>query len=267
MVIASLGQHKIYYEQHGIGDDLVLISGFTADHSVWSEMIEPLSRSYRVLVFDNPGVGRSFVPKGDYSLEAMSRDIASLLDHLGIHRANFIGHSMGAALLMQLCVEQPKRVNKAILCGGTASVPITAKLQVQGLRYALENKFPEDYISLSILPWLYGRRFLNDKKRTEKLSVKSIENKYPQTLAGFCKQAQAVLAFDISSRLNEIKADCFIVASDEDLLIPMHCAHFLEKNIRNARLEILGEGVGHMFHIEEPEQLSRMALSFLQEKH
>lgn len=266
MAMSSLGQHNIYYEQHGVGDDLVLIGGFTADHSVWSEMIGHLSQSYRVLIFDNPGVGRSFVPEGDYSLEAMSKDIASLLDHLEIDCANFIGHSMGAALLMQFCVEQPKRVNKAMLCGGTASIPVTAKLQVQGLCYALEHEFPDEYISLSILPWLYGRRFLNDTQRLEKLSTKLTENRYPQTWAGFHAQTQALLAFDISSRLREIKAECLIVASDEDLLIPMHCAHFLEKNIRNSSLEVIGEGVGHMFHIEEAQQLSQLALKFFKKR-
>ena len=89
-----------------------------------------------------------------------------------------------------------------------------------------------------------------------------IENEYVQTLAGFLAQSNVVLEFDISSRLKEITTECLIVASDEDLLIPMHCLHFLEKNICNSRLEIIGEGVGHMFHVEEPEKLIKLALNF-----
>lgn len=50
MPLAKINQHDLYYEQHGNGGDLVLISGFTADHTVWSEMIEPLSKFYRVLI-------------------------------------------------------------------------------------------------------------------------------------------------------------------------------------------------------------------------
>ena len=87
-------------------------------------MIPYLSKFYRVLVFDNPGAGRSFVPKGKYSLQAMSDDIIQLLDHLGIKTAKFIGHSMGAALLMQICIDQPSLVKKAVLCTGTSHVPI-----------------------------------------------------------------------------------------------------------------------------------------------
>jgi pimeloyl-ACP methyl ester carboxylesterase len=169
---------------------------------------------------------------------------------------------LGAALLMQLCIDQPKRVKKAILCGGPAVVPITAKLQVESLRYALEHNFSQDYISLTNVPWLFGRRFLEDKKRLKQWNAKLMANQYPQTFSGFQAQAQVVLNFDLSSRLKEITTECLIMASDEDLIIPMHCMQFLKKHIRNSKLEIISEGIGHMFHVEEPQQLSELALSF-----
>ena len=134
------------------------------------------------------------------------------------------------------------------------------------MRYAIEHQFPDDYILLSVFPWLYGRRFLNDKNRIEKLKTRLMENPYPQTLAGFLSQTNVVLGFDISKRLKEIKTECLIVASDEDLLIPMHCLEFLKKNIINSKLSIIGEGVGHMFHVEEPEKLVKLALDFFSGK-
>lgn len=267
MPIANFKQGHIYYEQQGHGENLVLIGGFTADHLVWSEMIEPLSQHYRVLVFDNPGAGRSYTPRENYSLKSMSNDIVSLPDDLGIDHANFMGHSLGASLLMQLCIEHPDKIKKAMLCGGPATVPITAKWQVQGLRYAIEHQLPDDYILLSVFPWLYGRRFLNDKNRVEKLKTRLIENPYPQTLAGFLAQTHVIAEFDISTRLKEIKNECLIVASDEDLLIPMHCLEFLKKNIIHSKLKVIGEGVGHMFHVEEPEQLIKLALNFFAGNH
>jgi 3-oxoadipate enol-lactonase len=263
MPIASLNANHFYYEQYGHGQDLVLIGGFTADHTVWADMIEPLSQFYRILVFDNPGAGRSYVPTDNYSLEAMSKDIVALLDYLNIQRAHFIGHSMGAALLMQLCIEYPHKIEKAILCGGPACVPITAKMQIEGLRYAILHQFPNQYIFLSVLPWLYGRRFLSDTNRLEKLNIKFMENPYPQPLAGFILQANLLLDYDLSSRLQKIKADCLIVAADEDLLIPMHCLSFLKKHIPHSRLEIIDKGVGHMFHVEEPLQLAKLAKDYL----
>ena len=75
-------------------------------------------------------------------------------------------------------------------------------------------------------------------------------------------QIHVIAEFDISTRLKEIKNECLIVASDEDLLIPMYCLEFLKKNIIHSKFEVIGEGVGHMFHVEEPEQLTKMALDF-----
>ncbi len=263
MPVANLKSSHLYYEQYGHGQDLVLIGGFTADHTVWADMIEPLSQFYRILVFDNPGAGRSYVPTGNYSLETMCKDIVALLDYLNIQRAHFIGHSMGAALLMQLCIECPHKIDKAILCGGPACVPIIARMQIEGLRYAIVHQFPSQYISLSVLPWLYGRRFLNDTKRLENLNIKLMENPYPQSLTGFILQADLLLDYDLSSRLQQIKTDCLIVAADEDLLIPIHCLSFLKKYIPHSRLEIISKGVGHMFHVEEPLQLAKLAQDYL----
>ena len=216
-------------------------------------------------MFDNPGVGRSYIPAENFSLEAMSENIISLLDYLDIHHAYFIGHSLGASLLMQLCITHSNKVKKAMLCGGPATVPITAKYQIQGLQYAIERKFPDDYILLSVLPWLYGRRFLNDNKRLEKLKTSIIENPYPQPLAGFIAQTNVVFEYDISERLKEIKTACLIVAADEDLLLPIYSLEFLKQNINSSRLKVIGEGVGHMFHVEEPQQLTKLALDFFAE--
>ena len=151
--------------------------------------------------------------------------------------------------------------------GSFNCIRLTAKWQIQGLKYAIESKLPDDYILLSVFPWLYGRSFLNDKNRVEKLKAKLIENPYPQTLAGFLVQTHVIAEFDISTRLKEIKTECLIVASDEDLLIPMHCLEFLKKNIVHSKLEVIGEGVGHMFHVEEPEQLTKLALNFFAGNH
>lgn len=107
---------------------------------------------------------------------------------------------------------------------------------------------------------------MSDQKRLEKLKARLINNPYPQALAGFLAQCHVISEFDISTRLQEIKTECLIVASDEDLLIPMHCLEFLKKNIINSKLEVIGEGIGHMFHVEEPEQLVRLALNFFEDK-
>ncbi len=262
MPLSKIDNKNFYYEQHGAGADLVLISGFTADHSTWSFMLDDLAKHYRVLVFDNPGVGRSFIPESDYSLQKMCADVGLLLDSLDIQQAHFIGHSMGAALTMQMCLDQPQRVKKAVLAGGPAVLPITSRLQMEGLKYSYENNFDLDYVFLSVLPWLFGPKFLSDADRLAQVKNMLLTNPYPQTLAGFSAQLNVLHDYDLSAKLSEINTECLIVAGDEDLLVPMRYMNFLHENISGTQFEIIREGVGHMFHIEEPEQLTRSALNF-----
>lgn len=263
MPTANSDGQSIYYEQHGDGEDLVLISGFTADHSTWSFMLDNLAKHYRVLIFDNPGVGRSFIPQNNYSIRQMCGDIGMLLDTLNIQQAHFMGSSMGAMLTMQMCLDQSHRVKKAILAGGPAIVPITAKLQMEGLKYAYEHDFNLDYLFLSILPWLFGPKFLSNAARIAQIKKLLLTNPHPQTLAGFNAQLNALLHYDLSSRLSEINAECLIVAGDEDLLVPLRYMDFLHKGIPHSQFKIIEDGIGHMFHIEEPDQLSQLALNFL----
>ena len=60
----------IYYELHGKGEPLVLISGFTEDHTAWDEVVETLAQSFCVLVFDNRGAGQTTSPKTPFTATA-----------------------------------------------------------------------------------------------------------------------------------------------------------------------------------------------------
>jgi 3-oxoadipate enol-lactonase len=85
----NVGDVSIYYEIKGDGFPLVMIRGFGSSLYQWSpEMIDQLSKRYRLLLFDNRGAGRTNVPKGEYSLKMMAGDTVGLMSALNIHRAH-----------------------------------------------------------------------------------------------------------------------------------------------------------------------------------
>ena len=63
---------EIYYEYHGSGVPLLLISGTGHDHTFWSGQLPLLSQHYQCFVFDNRGVGQSSTPEPGYSLSDMA---------------------------------------------------------------------------------------------------------------------------------------------------------------------------------------------------
>ncbi len=74
MPLVKIGNINMYYEVHGSGEFLVLIQGLSLDSSAWANQISTFSEKYRVIVFDNRGVGQSDSPNMSYSTEMMADD-------------------------------------------------------------------------------------------------------------------------------------------------------------------------------------------------
>ncbi len=62
MPFADIDGFRVYFEEHGQGDPVVLVAGLGADCAAWALQTEYLARFYRVIVFDNPGVGQTTGP-------------------------------------------------------------------------------------------------------------------------------------------------------------------------------------------------------------
>src|SRR5262245_9286273 len=93
---------KMYYEVQGKGDPVVLLHGsFMTITNNWTGMIEQLSKSRQVIAVEMQGHGRTADIDRDFSYESLADDIAALLDHLKLERADVLGYSMGGGVAMQ----------------------------------------------------------------------------------------------------------------------------------------------------------------------
>ncbi|WP_342642654.1 alpha/beta fold hydrolase [Rhodoligotrophos ferricapiens] len=102
------------YIRAGHGEPLVLIHGVGMNAAVWQPQIERLADEFDVIAVDMLGHGASSLPPDPASLSDFAAPILALLDHLGIERANLIGHSMGALVAQELALTAPERVNRLI---------------------------------------------------------------------------------------------------------------------------------------------------------
>ncbi len=97
----------------------LLVHGLGDDADTWRHIFAPLARTRRVVALDLPGFARSDPAPGAYRPPFFRDVLLSLLDTLSIPRATLIGHSLGAMLCQYLAFEQPERVERLILLGGT----------------------------------------------------------------------------------------------------------------------------------------------------
>jgi pimeloyl-ACP methyl ester carboxylesterase len=107
---------KMYYEVHGSGEPVVLLHGaFMTISNNWTGWIGELSKTRKVIAVEMQGHGRTADIPRDITNENLADDVAGLLEHLKIQRADLIGYSMGGAVAMQCAIRHPDKVRKVVV--------------------------------------------------------------------------------------------------------------------------------------------------------
>ena len=113
---ATVNGLKMYYEVHGSGEPVVLLHGaFMTITNNWTGWIAELAKTRKVIAVEMQGHGRTADIERDISSENLADDVAALLDHLKIPKADLIGYSMGGAVAMQCAIRHPDKVRKVVV--------------------------------------------------------------------------------------------------------------------------------------------------------
>jgi pimeloyl-ACP methyl ester carboxylesterase len=118
---SSFDGTKIYFEEKGSGQPVVLVHGFIVDGESWkkTELYEGLLKTgYKVITLDLRGNGRSDKPHDSsaYANDAEAKDIIGLGKMLGLHEYSVVGYSRGSIITARLLVLD-KRISKAVMGG------------------------------------------------------------------------------------------------------------------------------------------------------
>jgi pimeloyl-ACP methyl ester carboxylesterase len=97
--MAKIGNNEIFLRDSG-GDKpaMLLVHGIMMDHTVWDRQFDAFSEGFRVVAPDLRGYGKSTTQSPDISFEDHARDLASLIDALGLRNVTYVGWSMGGAI-------------------------------------------------------------------------------------------------------------------------------------------------------------------------
>src|SRR4030042_1123751 len=101
---ANVNGANIYYEVHGRGEPLVMIMGLGGGCKGWYFQTRALKKHYRVIVFDNRGIGKSAKATEPYTIGNMAADVLGLMDHLGIDKAHVLGMSLGSLVAQESAI-------------------------------------------------------------------------------------------------------------------------------------------------------------------
>jgi non-heme chloroperoxidase len=144
---------ELYYEDHGSGPAVVLISGWPLDSRSWEpQMHALLAAGHRVIAYDRRGFGRSSRPTEGYNFDTLAADLDVLLTALDVRDAALVGFSLGTGEVARyigtygterlagceakyveieggphvLCVTHAAEVNRELLAFLATTAPVTA---------------------------------------------------------------------------------------------------------------------------------------------
>ena len=99
---------KLYYEESGSGQPLVLVHGSWTDLRSWDLVVPSLAERFRVVTYDRRGHSRSERPAGQGSVHEDVADLAAVIESLGLAPAHVIGNSFGGSIVLRLAAERPE---------------------------------------------------------------------------------------------------------------------------------------------------------------
>ena len=116
---------RLHFELHGPenGAPIVLVHGFASDYRLnwvgtrWQETL--IGSGFFVIGLDCRGHGHSDKPHEEaaYAVEVMTGDVVRLLDHLDVASSAYLGYSMGARIGLEVVMDHPERITRAVLGG------------------------------------------------------------------------------------------------------------------------------------------------------
>ncbi|HTW57703.1 MAG TPA: alpha/beta fold hydrolase [Terriglobales bacterium] len=249
---------KIYWDEQGQGEPVLLIMGLGYASALWHRSRPVLSQRFRTIAFDNRGVGQSDVPPGPYSIAAMASDAAAVLDAAGVSRAHVFGVSMGGMVAQEFALQYPARTRSLILgctaAGGPSAVradrKVTDILFAQGMTIEQARE--------AILPYIYDAATPHEKIDEDTI----VRRRWLPTTAGYMAQLQGILAWEGYSRIDRITAPTLVIHGKSDALVPPANGKLIVQRIPGARLVLLDEA-SHLFFTDQTQSSHKEILEFL----
>jgi pimeloyl-ACP methyl ester carboxylesterase len=261
MAFADVGEYRVYHEEHGSGDPVLLINGLGADHRTWHLQTEYLERLFRVIVFDNPGVGQTTGARGPYTTELFGDIAAGLLRQLGVEQAHVVGASMGGLIAQQVAVRHPQLVRSLVLhCSWWRADPYTTTLIRSWQSYASKAGMPD--LNRQIWPWIFTPSFF--EARPDMFARLEEEAQKPgQSVEAFCDQAEACLSHRALEEVAAIRSPTLIAVGERDILTPLAHSRAIHERIEGSVLHIWPE-MGHAPFWEIPDAFNELNREFLE---
>src|ERR1700722_6877352 len=261
---------------------IILTHGWGANSTEWDYLKKELSDSFRLIVWDLPGLGLSTRPTNrDYSLENLSRHLEAVLGLAGDQPAILLGHSIGGMITLTFCRLFPKalgdRVRAIALVQTTYTNPVRTT-SMAGLFTALERPVlvPLLHLTIWLSPLIWLSNVMSYLNGSAFLATKSSGFAGTETweelnfVARFQLQASpavmargmlGMLRYDATAVLKDINVPALVVAGDRADVCNAEASERMHRDIPDAQMTRLVPAK-HMGLIEHHTRFAEIVKTF-----
>lgn len=266
MPSTSVNGIDINYRLEGAHNDgaetIVLINGLADDLETWIlQMDDLIAAGYRVLRFDNRGIGQSSMPDGPYTSRLLADDAKALVDNLGIDSFHLMGVSMGGMIAQEYALAYPDDLRSLTLaCTYAAPGPFCSRMFDMWADMAPRLGVP--FVMRDVTLWAFTLDFF-EHHEAELREFEAEMAQMTQPLSAYLAQLNAIQTHDTNDRLGQISTTTLVLAGENDILIPTELSRGMSGDIPGATWRTTRGGHACMW--EHPEPFNRAFLDFLAE--
>ncbi len=252
----------------GSGPLCLLVHGTGASVHSWANLAPLLAEHYTVVMVDLPGHAQTITPhNADLTLTGMADSLYQLIEQEQLHSELLIGHSAGAAILMQLCLEHPECA-KRLVCINAAVVPL------QGLASYVFAPLAKVSAASEWMPRFFSFRAKNNRNIKKLLdSTGSVVDEASfdryaelfrdtQHVSGVLRMMANWKLDNLNAALSRFKTPVLLIAATGDKTIPLRDTYKLQQRLPAdiVTVAILKE-FGHLVHEENPLSVAELILN------
>jgi 3-oxoadipate enol-lactonase len=261
MPIARVNDVELNYKLEGDGEEtIVLVNGLADDLETWAfQMDDFLAAGYRVLRFDNRGIGASSKPAGPYSSRMLADDAKALADSLGITGFHLMGVSMGGMIAQEYAIAYPSDLRSVTLgCTYAAPGPFCSRMFAMWAELAPVLGVP--FVMRDVTLWAFTVGFF-EQRGAELAEFETAMRYLDQPVHAYLAQLAVIQGHDTTERLGQISSPALVLAGEEDILIPVALSQRLQAGIAGSQWATTKGG--HACLWEHPADFNQVFLDFV----
>jgi 3-oxoadipate enol-lactonase len=261
LTFAFVGGAVVHYSLAGGtgAPPVVFLHALGTDLRIWDGVAQALGTDHAIVRYDLRGHGLSDCPRGPYRLGHFVADLRSLLDHLGIRQAVFIGISIGGLIAMEYALQHPDGIRSLVLADTAARIGTAAhwRQRIEAVRRQGLARFAPAALEI----W-----FTSAFQASEGAQAQGFGNLLARMPAeGYLASCAVLAESDLTARAATIRAPALVLTGEQDRATPAEQGRSLAAAIAGARFELIPEAA-HLPCVEQPERMASAIRRFLEEQ-